>query len=51
MKCKEGVEFGVQCKTRRSVGLYLGSIEWSKYFGSFAVLGLCIYDTMYARRG
>jgi hypothetical protein len=35
------VEFGVQCQTGRSVSLYDGNIDWSKYFGNIAVLGLC----------
>jgi hypothetical protein len=51
MKCKEDVEFGVQCQTRRSVSLYDGSIEWSKYFGSIAVLGFYVYEIMCARSG
>ena len=51
MKCKEDVEFGVQCQTGRSVSQYDGSIDWSKYFGSIAFLGLYVYEIMYARRG
>ena len=51
MKCKDGEEFDIHCKTERSVGLYFGSIDWSKYFGSLAVLGLYIYEIMCTRRG
>jgi hypothetical protein len=51
MKCKVGVEFGVQCKTGRSVGLYFGSMDWSKYFTSFAVLEFYVYEIICARRG